>query len=380
MSNLAHLAFKSQNSFGRAVPLEYDRDFSMNWMDPYGLDLTKIQYSKSLRRLRGKTQVISGFKNIHIRDRLIHSMEVSALATQIGYKLGLNISLIQASALGHDLGHVVFGHLGEQFIADRLEDRYFRHERFGIFIMEIVERDNTECDETKRDESQPCLVGLNLSYETLMAIRNHSRGSGAMTKSGGNILEYDLLMFCDKLSYIFSDYNDIKRINYPGLIVPPELMKLGSNQAERLYACARALCQESLEKGFISFEESEEARCFKVVRDFMYNEVYHKLNRQSLKDMLAKSYDFLERYFHDSRLSALSLALMAEEGVYVLDTMIGKFSDGYIMEQLKNTSKFAIAEFLPKIPKWAELDFCNPDKFLDKKNFGKVPKIECFAR
>jgi len=117
-----------------------------------------------------------------------------------------------------------------------------------------------------------------------------------------------------------------------------------------------------------------------VVRDFMYNEVYHKLNRQNLKDMLSQILDFLERYYHNPRLSALTMALMSEEGAYVLHGMLSLYGDDFIMKALNDPAKFAIAEFLPFIPEWAEFDFCNPDKFLDKNNFGKVPKIECFAR
>jgi len=364
MENLAHLAFKSEDSFGRALPQEMDRDFSLyDWMDPFDIDKIKIGYSKSIRRLGGKTQVLSGHKNVHIRDRLGHSIEVVTLNEFFGHRLKVNVSLLRPSGLSHDLGHVIFGHLGESFIALRLGDD-FRHEKFVIFVLEMIERDGQ---------------GLNLSYEVLHAIRNHSRGSGRMIKTG-MILEDDILMYSDKLSYIFSDYNDIMRINFPGLTVPEELTRLGSNQTERLYKCAKALCLESLEKQTISFEESREAHDFMVVRDFMYNEVYHKIDRSHLTDMLNRIFDFFERYYHNPRLSALTMALMSEEGAYVLHGMLDLYGDDWIMKDLNDPAKFAIAEFLPSIPAWAELDFCNPDRFLDKKNFGKVPKIECFAR
>lgn len=363
-NNLAHLAFKSEKTFGRALPQEQDRDFSLyDWLDPFDIDKIKLEYSKSIRRLRGKTQVLSGHKNVHIRDRLIHSMEVLALCEQIGHKLKLNVPLLRASALGHDFGHVIFGHLGEKFIATRLGED-FRHEKFVIFVLEMIEREGK---------------GLNLSYEVLHAIRNHSRGAGQMTKTG-TVLENDVLMYDDKLSYIFSDYNDIMRISFPDLNIPIELMRLGNNQTERLYKCAKAFCLESLQKQTISFEDSEEAKDFRVVRDFMYNEVYHKLNRQHLTDMLNRIFDFFERYYHNPRLSALTMALMSEEGAYVLHGMLDLYSEEWAMKELNDPAKFAIAEFLPSIPAWAELDFCNPDKFLNKNNFGKVPKIECFAR
>jgi dGTPase len=364
MENLAHLAFKSEDSFGRALPQELDRDFGLyDWMDPYDLDKVKLEGSKAIRRLGGKTQVISGHKNVHIRNRLTHSLEVLSLCEQIGHRLKVNVPLLRASALSHDFAHVILGHLGESYIGVRLGED-FRHERFVVFVLEMIEREGQ---------------GANISYEVLYADRYHSRGKGKMTKTG-IFLEADILMYGDKLSYIFSDLNDIKRVNFPNLIIPDELMKLGSNQTERLYKCAKALCLESIRKQTISFEDSEEARNFMVIRDFMYEEVYHKIDRSHLTVMLNRIFDFFERYYHNPRLSALTMALMSEEGAYVLDGMIGDYSDGWIMEHLHDPSKFAIAEFLPNIPEWAELDFCNPDRFLDKKNFGKVPKIECFAR
>lgn len=363
-NNLAHLAFKSENTRGRALSIEHDRDFSLyDWLDPFDIDKIKLGYSKSFRRLEKKTQVISGNKNGHIRDRLIHSMEVMMLCEQLGNKLKLNVPLLRAGALGHDFGHVIFGHLGESFLAERLGED-FRHEKFAIFVLEMIERDGH---------------GLNLSYEVLHAIRNHSRGKGRMVKNGA-ALEDDTVMFSDKLSYIFSDYNDIERINFPCKNVPAELNKLGANQTERLYRCAGALCRESLHKKEISFEDSEEAHYFAVVRDFMYEEVYHKIDRKDIKVMLDRIFDFFQRYYSNARLSVLTMALMSEEGAYSLNKMIGDFSDGWVMEKLKDQSKFAIAEFLPDIPRWAELDFCNPDRFLDKKNFGILPKEQCFAR
>jgi hypothetical protein len=79
-------------------------------------------------------------------------------------------------------------------------------------------------------------------------------------------------------------------------------------------------------------------------------------------------------------MSAMAMALMSEEGAYALDDMLSNYGDAFIWEKLKDEAKFAIAEFLPDIPRWAEMDYCNPDKFLDKNNFGKVPKEKLFAR
>lgn len=366
MKNLAHLAFKSENTFGRALSAESDRDYLLYFMDPYALDLAKILNSKALRRLRGKTQVISGSGNSYIRDRLVHSCEVSSGALQSGYGLGLNTNLLQAGGLGHDLGHVPMGHLGETFIADRLKEP-FRHELFAIFVLEMVERSGQ---------------GLNLSYETLDVIRNHSRGSGSMTTTSGP-LENDVVMYEDKFSYIAHDLNDIKRFGYDGFIMPSEMLKLGRNQTEIQNRCHQAFWEESIEREKISFNDSEEARYFKIVRNFMHQEVYRKIDvgfdRKSLKEILEKVYGYFNYYFGDKRQAALALALMSEQDAYALYDLLSRCDNGSVEAKLMDTKDFSIAELLSRIPGLAELDFCNPNRFMDKKNFGKISKKECFA-
>lgn len=368
MKNLAHLAFKSQDTVGRALAPEFDRDRGLYFMDPFMLDLVKIQYSKSLRRLKSKTQVISGLSNVNIRDRMIHSFEVSAAAMQSGARLGLNIPLLQASALGHDLGHVPFGHLGERFITDKLGEK-FRHEKFAIFVLEMVERGSK---------------GLNLSYETLQAIANHSRGGAEMTIKNGDVAEDDVIMICDKLSYLFSDYNDICRIGFHNFILPDEMVKLGSNQTERLNNCLQAFWRESLQQEKISFSDSAESQQFKVVRDFMYQEVYYKMNtlqdRKDMESTLNDVYDYFRGYFGDDRQALLALALSSEADIYALGVLKHCYGAKIIDEKVNDQKFFSIAELLPKIPGLAELDFCDPSRFMDKNNFGKISKRELFER
>lgn len=81
---------------------------------PFSKDRDRILYSKSFLRLRGKTQVFMLHKNDYIRTRLTHSLEVNQLAKSIASALGLNLDLVEAIALGHDVGHTPFGHVGER--------------------------------------------------------------------------------------------------------------------------------------------------------------------------------------------------------------------------------------------------------------------------
>lgn len=369
MKNLAHLGFNSQNTFGRALPAELDRDRSLYFMDPFLLDTVKIQNSKAFRRLRGKTQVISSPNNVNIRDRMIHSLGVSSIAIQSGARLALNIFLLQSGSLSHDLGHVPLGHLGEKFIAKMLGED-FRHERFVIFVLEMIERDG---------------LGLNLSYETLSADLNHSRGTGKMVTSNSGVLEDDVIMLSDKFDYIPSDYNDILRIGYNGFTATDEMMRLGKNQTERLNTCLHAFWKESIKRDGIYFDDSDEARRFKTIRDSMFNDVYLQMDksedRKFMEEVLKRVYNYFFIYFGENkRAAALTLALMSEQDVYALNMLLGCYENNIVEEKLYDKKDFSIAELLPKIPSWAELDFCDPSRFMDKQNFGKVSKLELFAR
>lgn len=87
-----------------------------NYRSSFSKDRDRILYSKQFRRLSGKTQVfIVGFDD-HFRTRLTHTLEVVQLATNISRRIGLNVELTEAIALGHDVGHAPFGHVGERFL------------------------------------------------------------------------------------------------------------------------------------------------------------------------------------------------------------------------------------------------------------------------
>ena len=81
---------------------------------PFSKDRDRILYSKSFLRLRGKTQIFMLHRNDYIRTRLTHSLEVNQIAKSIASALCQNLDLVEAIALGHDVGHTPFGHIGER--------------------------------------------------------------------------------------------------------------------------------------------------------------------------------------------------------------------------------------------------------------------------
>lgn len=140
--------------------------------DKFDRDRDRIMYSKSFRRLSGKTQVFLVGKDDHTRTRLTHSLEVSQIARTIAKALGLNEVLVEAIALGHDMGHTPFGHVGE-----RMLDKIMR----GCYPI----RDFNNIEDIKGEEGfkhnwQGIRVAarleppLNLTKQTLWGILNHS--------------------------------------------------------------------------------------------------------------------------------------------------------------------------------------------------------------
>lgn len=82
--------------------------------DPFQRDRDRILHSRAFRRMMHKTQIFNANKGDHYRNRLTHTLEVAQIARSIGKDLGLNDELVEAIALGHDVGHTPFGHVGER--------------------------------------------------------------------------------------------------------------------------------------------------------------------------------------------------------------------------------------------------------------------------
>lgn len=141
-------------------------------------DRDRILHSRSFLRLKGKSQVFLAGYDDHVRNRLTHTLEVSQLATSLAISLGLNPMLTEAIALGHDLGHTPFGHVGERVLNDIMngetcaedefkiklkpEDKGFKHNWQSVHTVESLET------------SYRVYQGLDLSNDIKWGILNHS--------------------------------------------------------------------------------------------------------------------------------------------------------------------------------------------------------------
>lgn len=150
-------------------------------------DRDRILHCKAFRRLKQKTQVFLLPKGDHYRTRLTHTLEVSQNARTIAKALRLNEDLVEAIALGHDLGHTPFGHAGEKALNNVYR---FSHNVQSLRVVERIEKQGR---------------GLNLTWEVRDGILNHK------TAGTPHTLEGKVLRLSDKIAYINHDMDDAIR-------------------------------------------------------------------------------------------------------------------------------------------------------------------------
>ena len=165
----------------------------------YQRDRDRIVHAKAFRRLKHKTQVFLAPEGDHYRVRLTHTLDVSQIARTAARALRLNEDLTEAIALGHDLGHTPFGHLGEQALTPFL-GRPFRHSEQSLRIVEFLENDGE---------------GLNLTWEVRDGIVHHP-----WSMPPPATLEAQVVRFADRIAYLNHDLDDALRA---GVLLPEEL-------------------------------------------------------------------------------------------------------------------------------------------------------------
>jgi len=306
----------SKNSLGRKIR-EEDDDIRTCYM----LDRDRVIQSKSFRRLKHKTQVYIKTFGDHYRTRLTHTLEVSQVARTIGAGIGLNENLIEAIALGHDLGHVAFAHNGEEVLNQYLKGG-FRHNEQSVRVVTKLENDGQ---------------GLNLTEEVINGILNHS-GLGAIK----NIitLEGIVVKFSDKMAYLNHDIDDSIRA---GLLSKEQLPKdiveiLGDSSTQRLDTLIKDFVKTSNNKinnGIKEVGLSKEINEAMIeLRQFMFKNIYLgdtlKVERNKAKFILQQLIKYFEENPEQMPESYLTIAKNESLQRAVADYIAG-MSDDYCL-------------------------------------------------
>ena len=197
--SLASLAV--QHSHGRRhlqPPHPYRNDFQR--------DRDRVVHSRAFRRLENKTQVFTRRFSDHFRNRLTHTIEVAQISRTIARALDLNVDLVEALALAHDVGHPPFGHAGEKALdaAMRAHGFSFDHNLHALRIVESFESRYAD------------FRGLNLTFEVREGIIKHSRDYGSAEHpelaeyalEQRPPLEAQLIDLTDEIAYNTADLDD----------------------------------------------------------------------------------------------------------------------------------------------------------------------------
>lgn len=216
-------------------------------------DRDRILHCKAFRRLKNKTQVFLTPLGDHYRTRLSHTLEVSQNARTIAKALRMNEDLVEAIALGHDLGHTPYGHAGEKVLNECCSEG-FKHNEQSVRIVEKIENDGR---------------GLNLTWEVRDGILNHQMSTEPATPEG------KIVRLSDKIAYIHADIDDSIRAQ---IIleedIPLEIRKtLGYNAKDRLDRMIHDVIMNSMGSPEIRMSD-EIFQAMMDLRKFLYQRVY----------------------------------------------------------------------------------------------------------
>lgn len=285
-------------------------------------DRDRIIHSKSFRRLMHKTQAFIFPDGDHYRTRLTHTLEVSQIARTLAVALNLNEDLTEAIALGHDLGHTPFGHLGERDL-DEVSEKGFHHNEQSVRVVEFVEK---------------CGRGLNLTYEVIDGILNH-RGNGQP-----HTLEGKVVQISDKIAYVNHDIDDSLRAGILTISDMPEesIYVLGESSKKRINFLIRDIIENSKDKNDIIMNENVKSLFYKL-RAFMFNYVYlgEELEKEhkTFTGILKVLYQYYKKNF--DKIPAEFIKYYDENSDYnsIICDYIAGMTDRFALKQYKSLSK-----------------------------------------
>ena len=321
---LSPYATLSENSRGR------DREEPQCDIRPvFQRDRDRILHCKSFRRLKNKTQVFLTPKGDHYRTRMSHTLEVSQNARTIGKALRLNEDLVEAIALGHDLGHTPFGHAGERTLNELCQGG-FVHSEQSVRIVEHLEKDGE---------------GLNLTWEVRDGIRNHQTSTIPATPEG------KIVRLSDKIAYINHDIDDSVRAKVlREEDLPKEFTEvLGTTYRERINTMVLDIVKHS--ENLNDIVMSKEVRDAMIgLRKFMFERVYEEPNTKKEEDKIKNIIGPLYEYYliHVEQLPEYNKKMIDKPGdvpVAVCDYIAG-MTDHFAIE--KYTEIFIPKFFMQK--------------------------------
>lgn len=291
------------------------RDEMEDLRSPFFRDIDRIIYTYAFVRYSDKTQVYSLKNNDHITKRMLHVQYVSKIARTIGRALGLNEDLIEAAGLGHDLGHVPFGHFGESVlnqISVENGEGYFHHNVESVRILMNLEHGGEGCNLTlqvldailchngefvmgeyhpKKKTPQEFLA----EYERTYQDKNAVKSLVPMT------LEGCVVRISDIIAYLGRDIEDACMLGlFEKKDIPKEILEvLGYRNREIVNTIILDIIENSLGKPYIKLSEPV-FKAIVALKKFNYQNIYDKsLSSEEKKEITTMFQVLFKHYLND---------------------------------------------------------------------------------
>ena len=287
---------------------------SKRFRPPFALDRDRIIYSGAFRRYTGKTQVVyfASVLDEQLTSRSIHTLSVAQVARTIGRLLNLNLDLIEAIALGHDLGHPPFGHDGEKYLSHVSADYglgQFHHNLQSLRVVDII---------SKRGK------GLNLTFQVREGLLSHdgevhdqvlepqpekqekdltdfirAREAGEEVTMKPMTLEGCVVRITDTIAYIGQDIEDAIRI---GLIQREQLPEastavLGNNNGKIIESLVKDVVENSYGRGYVCFSKKVSS-ALQHLKKFNYRAIYKSRKLKVNHERIARGFSLLFDTFY----------------------------------------------------------------------------------
>ena len=304
ITNIYASSYACQDSAAIYFTLEETNDLR----PPFSHDADRIIYSLAFSRYLNKTQVFTYQKHDHLTKRMTHVIYVSKIARTIGRSLNLNEDLIEAAALGHDLGHTPFGHVGEKILND-LAQKYhlgsFNHNVHSVRLLKDIENYGQ---------------GLNISVQVLDAILCHNgemalgkyepvkktpeqflkeyeasyTDPAILAKMRPMTLEGCVVRISDLIAYLGRDIEDAVRLNLINYAdIPKQIKKtLGTTNSQIISTIINDIITHSSNKPYIELSP-EIFKAIVALKKFNYEHIYNLAYTKQEKKQMAADFSLL---------------------------------------------------------------------------------------
>ena len=290
---LSLFATRATQTKGRLIPeepCEIRTDFQR--------DRDRIVHCNAFRRIKHKTQVFIAPQGDHFVTRLTHTLEVAQIARTISRALNLNEDLTEAMALGHDMGHTPFGHIGEDEL-NKLHSGGFRHNHQSLRIVDKLEKEGK---------------GLNLTWEVRQGILHHSKPRGDFLSPGlteGMSLEAQVIRISDAVAYLNHDLLDAFRAGVLTETSIPRYIQeiLGERHSQRINTMVNDIVTTSQEAmDSVGLDIAPEIKmgvdlrdAVYALREFMFQNVYVPEDKGEEGNTARKIIDLLFGHYHQKK-------------------------------------------------------------------------------